>query len=330
MAILPYSQMSSLPCPPLDPSHALFDVLRDAHPPPRQMYALGPTPLERRRVAIVGSRDADAYGLAVARHLGSYLGFAGAVVVSGGARGVDAAAHEGALEAGAPTWAVLAGGVDCPSPRSNAELFARIVSSGGALLSERPPNARPERWAFVARNRLVAAIADAVVVVSAEAKSGALHTARFAAQQGRAVFAVPGDITASCSVGCNALIAGGLARILVHPDQLLGDLGQGRGRPAPRPHGAARWPSPGPRRGPLPLAWRRSKPDRGGEPEPAWPQDDVATMAVWEALREGPVTTEALVARAGEAAAQVLRAVAMLELEGRVERTSDGALQRRA
>lgn len=161
-------------------------------------------------VAIVGSRRATTPGLRFARTLATDLAKRGGIVLSGLALGIDAEAHEGALAAGAPTVAVLGCGVDVVHPRRHAQLRNRIATTG-TLVSEYWPGTAPAPWRFPARNRIVAGMADAVVIVEAGARSGALITADFALEQGRPVLAVPGSPGAAASVGCNALLRSGAA-----------------------------------------------------------------------------------------------------------------------
>jgi DNA processing protein len=161
--------------------------------------------LERPAVAIVGARACSAYGSHVARAFGRELAAAGLVVVSGLARGVDGEAHRGALEAGATTVAVLGCGVDRNYPAAHAEL-ARRICADGLVVSEYAPGVEPSPWRFPARNRIVAGLAQATVVVEAREKSGALITADLALEEGREVFAVPGEITSALSAGANALL----------------------------------------------------------------------------------------------------------------------------
>ena len=177
---------------------------------------------------IVGTRTPSRYALEVARDLGRGLAAAGVVVVSGLALGVDAAAHRGALAAGAPPLAVLAGGVDSPYPKANSALHARVRAEG-LLLSELPPGHRPMRWSFPARNRIMAALARLVVVVEAAEGSGTLITAEFAAQLGRDVGAVPGQVTARLAAGSNRLLREGAALIRSPQDALDELLGIGTG-----------------------------------------------------------------------------------------------------
>ena len=161
--------------------------------------------LDRPSVAIVGARACSAYGSHVARTFGRELAGAGLVVVSGMARGVDGEAHRGALEAGGPTVAVLGCGVDRDYPAAHAEL-ARRIAAGGLVVSEYPPGVEPAPWRFPARNRIVAGLTQATVVVEASERSGALITADLALEEGREVFAVPGEITSALSGGTNGLL----------------------------------------------------------------------------------------------------------------------------
>ncbi|WP_131747956.1 DNA-processing protein DprA [Frankia sp. Cppng1_Ct_nod] len=158
-----------------------------------------------RAVAVVGSRAATAYGTTVAADLASGLADRGWTVVSGAAFGIDAAAHRGALAAGGPTIAVLAGGVDVAYPRAHADLLGRIRENG-LLLSEAPPGSLPYRGRFLTRNRIIAGLTRGTVLVEAGHRSGALNTARHARGLGRVVMAVPGPVTSALSVGCHRLL----------------------------------------------------------------------------------------------------------------------------
>jgi DNA processing protein len=169
--------------------------------------------LDLPAVAIVGARSCSPYGAQVARELARELGGAGVVVVSGLARGVDGEAHRGALAAGGLTVAVLGCGIDRDYPRAHAQLAGRIAESG-AVVSEYPPGVEPSPWRFPARNRIVAGLARATVVVEARERSGALITADFALELGRDVFAVPGEITSALSAGTNDLIRQGATPLL--------------------------------------------------------------------------------------------------------------------
>jgi DNA processing protein len=165
--------------------------------------------LEKPRVAIVGSRLPTTYGRQVTEQLASELAGQGIVVLSGLAIGIDSIAHEAALAAGGLTAAILPGPIDNVVPRQNLRLAERIIEQGGALISEYGAGEPIHKYNFIARNRLVAGLADAVLITEATEKSGTLHTARFALEQGRDVLAVPGNITSSASVGTNNLIKAG-------------------------------------------------------------------------------------------------------------------------
>jgi DNA processing protein len=176
--------------------------------PPVGLWVRGPARLDElahRSVAIVGSRASTAYGEHVAGELGHQLGERGWTVVSGGAFGIDAAAHRGALAAEAPTMAVLACGVDRPYPAAHGALFGRIADTG-LLVSEWPPGCAPLRHRFLVRNRLIAALTRGTVVVEAAARSGAQATARRARTLGRELLVVPGPVTSAMSVGCHELL----------------------------------------------------------------------------------------------------------------------------
>jgi DNA processing protein len=183
-------------------------LLRAIHDPPARLHLRGTAAaelLEGRLVAVVGARACSAYGTTVARALGRSLGEAGAVVVSGLARGIDAAAHRGALDAGAPTVAVLGCGIDRDYPAAHAEL-SRSIRATGLVVSEYAPGVEPAPWRFPARSRIIAGLCAATIVVEARARSGALITADFALEEGREVFSVPGEITSALSQGTNQLI----------------------------------------------------------------------------------------------------------------------------
>lgn len=170
-------------------------------------------------VTIVGSRRASAYGLRLAEQLGHDLATAGVTVVSGMAWGIDAAAHRGALAAKGRTIAVLAGGPDVVYPPSNLGLYARIVATGAAI-AERPPGTRPQKWSFPHRNRIMAALAKLVVIVEAAHPSGTLVTADRAAELGREVGALPGQVGMRTAAGTNRLLREGAALITCAEDVL--------------------------------------------------------------------------------------------------------------
>lgn len=184
--------------------------LREIYNAPLLLYGKGAMPLfdDEAAVTVVGTRDRTPYGVQVAEELGYELAKQGAVVVSGLAKGIDAAAHRGALRAGGFTAAILGCGVDVVYPAENRKLYEDILTTG-VLLSEYPPGTRPEGWHFPERNRIMSGLSLATVVVEADRDSGALITARAALEQGRDVFAVPGPIHAPQSRGCNELIRDG-------------------------------------------------------------------------------------------------------------------------
>lgn len=194
---------------------AIFD-------PPPGLFVRGAAPpdmLDAPSVAIVGARSCSPYGAQVARMLGRELAAAGIVVVSGMARGVDGEAHRGALEAGGRTVAVLGCGVDRDYPATHRDLARRICEEG-FVVSEYAPGVEPAPWRFPARNRIIAGLTAVTVVVEARARSGALITADLALEEGREVFAVPGEITSGLSAGTNRLLALGAAPLTQVEDVL--------------------------------------------------------------------------------------------------------------
>lgn len=196
------------------------DTLLDLPQPPCFLHALGSAGLlHRRRVGIVGTRHASASGERIAHQMAGLLARAGAVVVSGMAFGIDAAAHRGALDAGGGTIAVLGCGVDVPYPPSHAALHGRIASDG-LVLSEAPLSTRPVLGAFPKRNRIIAALSETLIVVEAGDRSGALITARIALELGRTVAAVPGPIDSPRHVGSNRLLYEG-ASFIASLDEVL-------------------------------------------------------------------------------------------------------------
>jgi DNA processing protein len=199
-------------------------LLEQLHDPPARLYTRGSADvLARAAVAIVGARSCSPYGAQVARSLARELAGCGLVVVSGLARGIDGEAHRGALEAAGATVAVLGCGIDRDYPRAHADLARRIVERG-AVVSEYEAGIEPAPWRFPARNRIIAGLALATVVVEARERSGALITADFALELGREVFAVPGEITAALSAGTNHLLRQGAAPLL-SADDVLAALG---------------------------------------------------------------------------------------------------------
>ncbi len=192
--------------------------------PPPVLWSRGrPDVLSAPSVAIVGSRAASPYGLAVAEQLAADLAASGVVIVSGLARGVDSAAHRGALSAGGRTVAVLGSGADVIYPPEHAALAAAIDRTG-AVVSELVPGTGPQQWFFPLRNRIISGLSRAVVVIEASEKSGSLITARCALDQGRDVLAVPGNVLTGRSRGAHALLKDG-AKIVESADDILEELG---------------------------------------------------------------------------------------------------------
>lgn len=203
-----------------------------------------PFPTARQAVALVGSRDSTSYGASVTGDLAYTLAQRGYTVVSGGAYGIDAQAHRGALSGGSadmPTIAVMAGGVDRFYPSGNEELL-RAVSTQGAVIAEVPPGSAPTRYRFLQRNRLIAAIASVTVVVEARWRSGALNTAHHAETLGRAVAAVPGSVHSANSAGCHRLLRDGGAVCVTDAGEIaelagaMGDVDGGENESPPAVH----------------------------------------------------------------------------------------------
>lgn len=185
------------------------DLLRQIYDPPIVLYVKGKlTAQDKNSVAIVGTRQATHYGIETARRLAYQLAYTGVTVVSGGARGIDTAAHQGALAAKGRTIAVLGTGINIVVPAENKELFDRITANG-ALITQFPFNRNADKQSFAIRNRIVAGMTLGTVVVEAALHSGALITANFATEYGRQVFAVPGRIDSPRSKGCHDLIKKG-------------------------------------------------------------------------------------------------------------------------
>jgi len=201
---------------------AFPSLLRAVHDPPAGLFLRGaadPALLSRPAVAVVGARACSGYGASAARTVARDLARAGLVVVSGLARGVDAEAHRGALEGGGATVAVLGCGIDRDYPAAHAEL-ARRIADRWLIVSEYAPGVEPAPWRFPARNRIVAGLAAATVVVEARERSGALITADLALEEGREVFAVPGEISSALSAGTNALLKLGASPLTCAGDVL--------------------------------------------------------------------------------------------------------------
>jgi DNA processing protein len=260
--------------------------------PPALLWIRGGAPLDvlaQPAVAIVGARACSGYGRTVARLLATEAAASGAVVVSGLARGIDGEAHRGALAAGGTTIAVLGCGVDRDYPAAHAELARTIVEAGGLVVSEYEPGIEPAPWRFPARNRIIAGLARATVVVEARERSGALITADFALEDGREVLAVPGEITSSLSAGANALLRQGATPVTC-PDDVLEAIGVERAPPATAP------------------------------------PDDPSARAVLAAVASGATTHDELTQTTGLNASELASALALLELAGAVS-LDDGVVR---
>jgi DNA processing protein len=258
-------------------------LLAAVHDPPPCLYLRGSggeTLLDGPAVAIVGARACSAYGRSVARSLARDLASVGLVIVSGMARGIDGEAHRGALEAGGVTIAVLGCGIDRDYPAAHGEL-ARRIAEQGLVVSEYEPGVEPAPWRFPARNRIIAGLARATVVVEARERSGALITADFALEEGREVLAVPGEITSALSAGTNGLLRLG-ATPVTRSDDVLESLGV------------------------VPVS--------PGTPVPLGP----AASALLDRLRDGARTADELVRLAAVDPAQGSAALIELELAGKI------------
>lgn len=206
---------------------ALPDRVRVIDSPPQQLFYRGETPneiLEQPTVTIVGSRRPTAYGRDVTTKLSRELSQKGVVIISGLALGVDSIAHQACIESGGKTIAVLPCGPDEIYPRSHTRLAENIINSGGAIVTEYPERTPAMKQNFIARNRIVSALGDVIIVTEAAEQSGTLHTANFALNQGKTVMAVPGPITSPLSKGTNNLIKAGALPITDTGD-VLHELG---------------------------------------------------------------------------------------------------------
>ena len=268
--------------------------LLDLRCPPDPLWLDGDIDaLAGRAVSIVGTRRMTPYGARVGRELALACAKAGIAVVSGLAQGIDSAAHQGALEAGGPTVAVLGAGIASylADARARRRRLAHAIRGSGALISEFPPDAPPQRWTFAQRDATIAALGEVTVVVEAPLGSGALITADEARKIGRAVYAVPGPIGVGASAGANALIASGRANVLTGASMLLEILG---------------------------VAVTAAIDDA----------DDVAAR-VLDALAAAPADPDALARRLGMSAPVFATAIARLLIRGEIASATDGRLARR-
>ena len=286
--------------------------LMDLADAPPVLWARGDTGLLLRpMVAIVGARNASSLGLRMARRLAEGLGAAGQVVVSGLARGIDAAAHEAALATG--TVAVMAGGVDVIYPEENADLAAQIAAKG-CLVAEHPPGLQPQTRHFPLRNRIISGLSRAVVVVEAAARSGSLITARDAADQGREVLAVPGHPFDARAAGCNMLLRDG-ATLVRHVGDVTEALGLARGA------------------GPQAGVQDTLGSEAGALPGPVPPRRSLGAMAdlhgqILARLGPSPLAEDQLIRDLAMPPSLLAPALVSLELEGRILRAPGGLVSR--
>ena len=277
--------------------------LRRIPNPPRLLYVRGNLAPEVRRIAVVGAREVGESGLALAHEFGDMFARAGVEVVSGGARGIDAAAHEGALWGQGTSIAVLGSGIDVVYPSDNRRLFDRLANGGGALVSELAPGTQPMPRNFPRRNRTVAGLSDAVVVVRAAQRSGALITAAHATAQNIPVYAVPGDPADPRAEGPNGLLREGKAKLATGPADVLTDLG---------------WPIP--MVPPVDDASHSAVPasnETGKRPDTDTEIIDATGAKLWRLLDERtPAHVDDLALRAQIPAREALGKLAELELKG--------------
>ncbi len=292
-------------------------ALRETHPPVSMVFGLGSSAAllalgSQRGLAIVGSRQATPQGLADAHWFAREVGQAGLTIVSGLALGIDASAHRGALAGGGTTIAVLGHGRDSIYPAQHRPLASEILGQGGALITEYPDGTPARPFHFPCRNRIIAGLSRAVLVVEAAPQSGSLSTARYALDLGVDVFVVPGSIHQAQSLGSNRLIRDG-AQLVQSPQQLLEDLGLTRRNPPPSTGKTAQSPCE-----PEPsfVAPTRSVPDRTAlDPE---------SKRVLAALDFQAASVAELQQACGVAEDRLYGCLLILELSGLVNRTPDG------
>lgn len=281
-------------------------LLREIYDPPIGLYRKGGYTFTEPCIAVVGSRRTTLYGQSVAKSLGADLARLGFCVVSGLARGIDTAAHEGALSVGGKTAAVVGCGIDIIYPPENLDLY-RAIEQSGAILSEFPFGRRADRQTFPMRNRLVAGMCEATVVVETDVNGGSMITARFAGEHGRLIFAVPGRIDQATSNGCHQLIRDG-AILLTHVDDILNELNYLNGlRPNPIGPSAAH-------------GERLSLGELSGEEE-----------AVLRCFEGGAIiTVDQIAAGTSLSPAQVSSTLMMLELKRLIVKRADGGFEGRS
>jgi DNA processing protein len=271
--------------------------------PPEQLYVIGNIDaLHMPALAIVGSRNPTEQGRRNAWAFAKHLGRSGFCIVSGLAQGIDAAAHEGALEAGAMTVAFLGHGIDQVHPASDQQLAKRIAGHNGAICTEFPPGTPPRREHFPQRNRLVSGLSLGTLVVEAARRSGSLISARLASEQGREIFAIPGSIHNPLSRGCHKLIRQG-AKLVESADDIVSELG--------------------------PLVEHLVRiPDATTPAEKTATQADTDYEMLLDAMAFDPVTPDDLADRSGLTIDQVSSMLLILELDGKIESQAGGRYSR--
>jgi DNA processing protein len=281
-------------------------LLKEIHDPPIGLNRKGRYEFSHPCIAIVGARRTTLYGQSIAKKFGAELARLGFCVVSGLARGIDTAAHDGALSVGGKTAAVLGTGVDLIYPPENLDLYRRIEAEG-VILSEFPYGRRADRQSFAMRNRIVAGMCEATIVVESDVDGGAMITARFAGEQGRLIFAVPGRIDQNTSAGCHQLIRDG-ATLMTSVDDLLNELNYLDGlRPAPI----------------------GEKPADVATGQPA--NLTAGEARVFECFRGGAILApDAITTQTGLSAAELSSTLMMLELKRLVAKRADGLFEARS
>ncbi len=281
-------------------------LLKEISDPPIGLYRKGHYTFEQPCIAIVGSRRTTLYGQSTAKKFGAELARLGFCIVSGLARGIDTAAHEGALSVGGKTAAVLGCGIDIIYPPENLNLY-RQIEDQGAILSEFPFGRRADRQSFPMRNRVVAGMCEAVIVVETDVAGGSMITAKFAGEQGRLIFAVPGRIDQATSQGCHQLIRDG-ATLLTNVDDILSELNYLDGlRPRPIP-----------------------QKDGSAAPSFDFAELNEVETAVLDQFRGGAMLTlDALTAATGRSSAELSSTLMMLELKRRIAKRADGTFEAR-
>jgi len=270
-------------------------LLREIDDPPLVLYVAGELPIDTSKaIAIVGTRRASRYGNLVAGRFASQLALRGIAIISGLAAGIDSAAHQGALDVGGRTVAVLGSGLDCLYPKRNRALFDRIVAEGSAI-SEYPLGTKPAKWTFPQRNRIISGLSRGVIVVQAPERSGALITARLALEQGREVFAVPGNITSIVSAGTNRLIKYG-AKLVDKVEEILDEFPDLRTIKGPPP----------------------------AQPETEEPPLGQRERRVYDLIGLEPVHVDDIIARADLSPTEASHVLLLLQLEGLIEEVEGG------